>query len=330
MNPAASPLTPRPRAWLAALGTVAALGLGACSRSTNPAQSLTAPVPKAIEPAAAAPAAPDLVAPSQGATGMPTSVALFWIASDGATSYQVQVSTSPLFSTRILDRSGILGTSTLVTTLKLGTTYFWRARARVGGLNGAFSAPSSFATAGDPCVSMKGLGGSMSVTAAAVPQFRANRLRIELTGDIGTGTINAMGPCTTRTPPPVSFISGTGDVHISGSGRSGTTTGAALSFGALLPVPGEAGVVLASDTLGNVLEVIWPALAGAPPGPPILRLQLAVYSAAVQTGVSLDVDLMIVARAPDGTTATFTAHGSRIAVPPREPATAPPGKRRAG
>jgi hypothetical protein len=73
--------------------------------------------------------------------------------------------------------------------------------------------------------------------------------------------------------------------------------------------------VLATDAAGNVLEIIWPALAGLPAGPPILRLQLAVFSGAVHQGVSLDGDLTFVAHAPDGTTATFTAHGANMIVP---------------
>jgi len=48
----------------------------------------------------------------------------------------------------------------------------------------------------------------------------------------------------------------------------------------------------------NTLEIIWPALAGLPPGPPILRLQLASFSSAVQTGVSLDAAMTYTAKAP--------------------------------
>ena len=75
-------------------------------------------------------------------------------------------------------------------------------------------------------------------------------------------------------------------------------------------------MVLATDAAGNVLEIIWPALAGLGPGQPILRLQLQQYSAAVQAGVRVDADMTFVARAPDGTTPTFTVHASNLLVPP--------------
>jgi hypothetical protein len=126
-----------------------------------------------------------------------------------------------------------------------------------------------------------------------------------------------MGSCSSlQSPPPsISWISGTGSLRFSGTNTQVTVIGLPLAFGPLLTVPGENGVLLATDAAGNVLEIIWPALAGLPPGAPILRLQLAAYSAAVHQGSSLDCDLTFVARAPDGTTATFTAHGANMIVP---------------
>src|SRR5262249_34379954 len=126
------------------------------------------------------------------------------------------------------------------------------------------------------------------------------------------------------TPALDSFLSGIGDVRLSGSGQHVTATGGALSFGALLPVPGEDGIVLASDAAGNVLEVIWPALAGDPPGPPILRLERAAVSPSVGAGARIDADVPLGARAPDGTTATFTAHGADMVVPPLKTIVVPP------
>jgi hypothetical protein len=169
----------------------------------------------------------------------------------------------------------------------------------------------------DPCASLQGLGGAANIVLADVPQFRVDRLRVELTGDVAAGTINAMGSCSSlQSPPPsISWISGTGSLRFSGTNTQVTVNGLPLAFGPLLTVPGENGVLLATDAAGNVLEIIWPALAGLPPGAPILRLQLAAYSAAVHQGSSLDCDLTFVARAPDGTTATFTAHGANMIVP---------------
>jgi len=64
-----------------------------------------------------------------------------------------------------------------------------------------------------------------------------------------------------------------------------------LTFGPLaVPVPVEAGTVLNLDAAGNTLQIIWPALAGLPVGPPVLRVNLAAWTPAVATGVLLDAD----------------------------------------
>jgi len=50
-------------------------------------------------------------------------------------------------------------------------------------------------------------------------------------------------------------------------------------------------------------------------GPPILRLQLGSFTSAVVSGVKLDVTMTFTAKAPDGSTATFTARGTNLLVP---------------
>src|SRR5262249_21907054 len=142
------------------------------------------------------------------------------------------------------------------------------------------------------------------------------RLRIDLDGDVPLGWINAMGPCAISAAPTVSVISGTCNVVLAGTTTSVTSAGGPLTFGALtVPVPVEAGTVLATDAAGNTLQVIWPVLAGLPPGPPTIRVNLASWSAAVAAGIQLDATMSFVARGPDGSTATFTAHGTNMVVP---------------
>jgi hypothetical protein len=168
----------------------------------------------------------------------------------------------------------------------------------------------------NPCASLNGLSGTVVNVAADIPQFRIGRLRIEVSGDTPAGTIDATGICAAAANPAVSYISGSGNVFR--NGVSVTATGGAITFGALLS-PGlaiEPGVVLATDAGGNVLEIIWPGLAGLPPGPPILRLQLGQFSSSVQAGDRLDATMQFNARAPDGTTATFGVSASGMTVPP--------------
>jgi subtilisin family serine protease len=97
------------------------------------------------------PAAPVLLSPADGATGVSTSPTLSWNASVGASSYGVQVSTSPTFSPLVVDRTGITTTSTTVTGLAANTVYYWRANATNAGGTSAWSATWSFTTvAGTP------------------------------------------------------------------------------------------------------------------------------------------------------------------------------------
>lgn len=79
--------------------------------------------------APAPPPAPTLVSPSNGANNVSRTPTLRWNASAGATSYRVQVSTSPSFATLIYDQSGITLISTTVSGLGSKVTYYWRVNA---------------------------------------------------------------------------------------------------------------------------------------------------------------------------------------------------------
>ncbi|HEY6193966.1 MAG TPA: fibronectin type III domain-containing protein [Candidatus Eisenbacteria bacterium] len=294
-------------------------GTSAFSTAFSFTTAAAAPPPP---PPPAAPAPPTLSSPANGTTGVAVNPTLSWNASTGADSYRVQVSTSSTFGTTVVNQAGITATSDAITGLTAGTQYFWRVNATNAGGTSAFSTVFHFTTAAappppstDPCASLRGLGGPVVAVTATVPQFRVARLRIEVSGDVTAGTINTLGPCTASASPAVQVISGTGTVTLSGGG-SVTANGGTLTFGPLtVPVPAEPGVVLATNATGDVLEIIWPALAGLPAGPPIIRLQLASFSAAVQSGVSVDATMTFTAQAPDGTTATFTASGSNMIVP---------------
>jgi len=218
--------------------------------------------------------------------GVPASVNI----AGGATSATFTVSTAPAIAASSVVITATLGGVTRTATLAVA--------------------------ASDPCKSVNNLGGAAVLVSATVPQFRTGRLRIDLDGDVPLGWINAMGPCAISAAPTVSVISGTCNVVLAGTTTSVTSAGGPLTFGPLaVPVPVEAGTVLATDAAGNKLQIIWPALAGLAPGPPRLRINLASWSAAVQTGLALDADFSFVANGADGSTATFTAHGANMVVP---------------
>ena len=164
--------------------------------------------------------------------------------------------------------------------------------------------------------SLAGTDGAVLPVFATVAQFRANRLRLEVTGDTPAGIINATGACAAATPAGITFVGGSANLFRAGTKISVTSTNQPITFGPLtVPPTGEAGVVLNIDAAGNMLEIIWPTMAGRPPGPPILRFQLASYNSWVRTGRVVDVTMRLDAVGPDGTVATYALEAPGILVP---------------
>ena len=170
-----------------------------------------------------------------------------------------------------------------------------------------------------PCpATLAGTSGNVLVAAADVVQFRPSksRLRFEAVGDVASGALNGCGGCAAADVPSIRFTGGTANVFRAGSNNSVTSTGSALTFGPLVS-PGiliEPGIVLTNDAVGNVLEIIWPGLAGLPPGPPITRLQLARWSPWIQTGRAIDVRITLNVAA-NGSTATYNVSGNNVVMP---------------
>jgi len=93
------------------------------------------------------PQPPVLNYPSNGAAAIPANTTLRWNASTGAESYTLQVSTSPTFSTFILNQSGITSTSYSLNGLSANTTYYWRVSATNASGTSEWSSVGSFTTA---------------------------------------------------------------------------------------------------------------------------------------------------------------------------------------
>lgn len=168
-----------------------------------------------------------------------------------------------------------------------------------------------------PCPATLGAGGDVVNVLAGVVQFRGKRIRFEAQGDVASGAINASGSCAANDLPTIRYVGGSANVFQAGTTTSVTGTGAALSFGALL-FPGallEPGVVVANDANKNVLEIIWPGLAGLPPGPPILRLQLAKWNSWIRPGRAIDVRMTFNALGPDGLPAAFNVAANNVVLP---------------
>lgn len=95
----------------------------------------------------AVPAAPRLRTPSNGATNQSLTPTLGWYSVTGATSYRLQVSTSSTFATSVVDLAGITTTSSVVSGLTAGTTYYWRVLAANANGEGPWSSARRFTTA---------------------------------------------------------------------------------------------------------------------------------------------------------------------------------------
>ncbi|MFN8358308.1 MAG: SBBP repeat-containing protein [Candidatus Kapaibacterium sp.] len=70
--------------------------------------------------------APELISPADKATNVSTSVTFSWAPAVSATHYRLQVSSSSIFSTLLVDDSTITTTSKAVSTLANSTEYYWR------------------------------------------------------------------------------------------------------------------------------------------------------------------------------------------------------------
>ena len=197
------------------------------------------------------------------------------------------------------------------------TQMYFKGKAVNVDLSGA-ATPQIGASSPPPCPqTLEATSDTVVTQLASIVQFRPNRLRIQFVGDVPSGVINATGLCAASDTPTIHYVGGAGDVYRAGTTQSMTTFGQELVFGAL-PSPGlmvEPGIVLATDAQGNVLEIIWPGLAGLAPGPPILRLELVSWNPAVHQGVMLDAMMRFDAVGPDGSMATYTARGRRFEVP---------------
>jgi len=75
------------------------------------------------------PLPPKLALPSDGATGIVSVPRLSWFSSCSASSYALQISTSPVFSTLVANPSGLDSTFYDFTGRASQTTYYWRASA---------------------------------------------------------------------------------------------------------------------------------------------------------------------------------------------------------
>ncbi|GEM_PF-465325 len=116
-----------------------------------------------------------LVSPPDGSGNTSLPMMFTWQSSATATFYQLDVSTSPGFSTFVVVDSTLTGTSTSVGGLALNTVHYWRVRARNGAGWGPYSPTRSFTTWTTPA-QVQALIPTDEASQVAVPTvFRWNR-----------------------------------------------------------------------------------------------------------------------------------------------------------
>jgi subtilisin family serine protease len=114
----------------AASGKIALSPSGTANKLLNTVAG-SAPTPVPVEPVLSAPADA-----SPAVTVPPT---FSWVASAGATSYELHLCGNPAFTSSIVSRTGLTSPSASITGLTAGATYYWRVR----GVNGAGAGPWS-------------------------------------------------------------------------------------------------------------------------------------------------------------------------------------------
>jgi hypothetical protein len=97
-------------------------------------------------PAVPVPSAPILLAPANAATNQSLTPTLSWNASTGATSYDLQVSTTSNFTASVQNFSGLTSTSKALTGLANNTVYYWRVSATNASGTSLWSATFLFTT----------------------------------------------------------------------------------------------------------------------------------------------------------------------------------------
>ena len=91
--------------------------------------------------------APALSAPANGATNVSRTPTLTWLAAAGATTYNVQYSTTSGFTTGTVTQNAVPATSLAITTSLLSRTrYYWRVQSVRGTVTSAWSASRNFTT----------------------------------------------------------------------------------------------------------------------------------------------------------------------------------------
>jgi hypothetical protein len=146
--------------------TLYATGVPSYPGNWNHAANVQITVSPAIPPT------PSLLLPTNGASNQPLAVTTSWNISSGASAYRLQVATDSLFGTVFFDDSTITGTSSALSGLGGGASYYWHVRARNGAGSSAWSPIWNFTTSNQTSRQYSVVGGwNMIAVPLAIPDM---------------------------------------------------------------------------------------------------------------------------------------------------------------
>lgn len=133
-----------------------------------------------------------LNSPANNSTGQPYSPTFNWSAVNGASSYQLEISTTSNFAATVQSINNITATSYALTTpLAENTEYYWRIRASNSCGSGAASSPALFKTFAQICATpVASTDVPKSISASGTPTVNSN---LTITDGVIISDINVVG-----------------------------------------------------------------------------------------------------------------------------------------
>jgi hypothetical protein len=217
-----------------------------------------------VPPAAGA---PTLSSPSNSATNQPLSLSLMWNTVSGTSNYHVQLSTSPSFSSTVVNDSTLMTTTKDVGPLSTSTTYYWRVNAKNPGGTSAWSEVWSFTTIppapGTPTLASPSNNAtnqplSLSLTWNTVSGASTYRVQLSTSSSFsGTVVDDSTLTSVSKAIGPVS-TSMTYYWHVNAKNAGGTSAWSeAWSFTTIPPVPNQVSLVSPSNAAVITIDSVF-------------------------------------------------------------------------
>ncbi len=235
-------------------------------------------------------AAPVLASPTNGTTGLATSVTLAWNTTAGATTYSLEVSTGSAFSTMIVNQPGLTMNSSPISGLSVGTTYYWMVNAACTGSLSLWSTVWSFSTLAVPAAPTLSAPANGTANEATSLTLAWNAAARAVTYGIQVATVSTFATTVfsqtglTGSPAAVSGLAA-GTVYYwkvnatdaAGSGAWSAVRNFTTGIGAPIPTTPASG----ETDLGKTVSFTWESVSGA-----------ATYTMQISTSISFATTVM--------------------------------------